>query len=94
MRPNCHAGTWVGDARKHLKAAMDQAIHDKAEIEVARSGREAVVIVGMDEWNSIQSTLHLLSSRANAARLRESIAQLDSGRGIEWEPIVDETEIF
>ncbi len=82
------------DARKHLKTVMDQAIHDKTEIVVTRSGREAVVIVGKDEWDSIQSTLHLLSSRANAARLRNSIAQLDSGRGIERELFDDEADIF
>lgn len=82
------------DARKHLKTVMDRAIHDKTEIAIARSGREAVVIVGKDEWDSIQSTLHLLSSRPNAARLRESIAQLDSGHGIERELIEDEVDIL
>ncbi len=82
------------DARKHLKSVMDQAIHDKTEIVITRSGREAVVIVGKDEWDSIQSTLHLLSSRTNATRLRESIAQLDSGRGSEKELIDDEIDIL
>lgn len=82
------------DARKHLKSVMDQAIHDKTEIVITRSGREAVVIVGKDEWDSIQSTLHLLSSHTNATRLRESIAQLDSGRGSEKELIDDEIDIL
>lgn len=73
------------DARKHLKSVMDSAIHDKEETVITRAGREAVVVVGKEEWDAIQETLHLLSSPANAARLHESIAQLDAGHGTERE---------
>ena len=71
------------DARKHLKAVMDSAIHDKEETVITRTGQEAVVVVAKEEWDAIQETLHLLSSPVNAARLREAIAQLDAGRGTE-----------
>lgn len=81
------------DARKHLKAVMDSAIHNKEETVITRTGQEAVVVVGKDEWDAIQATLHLLSSPVNAARLRESIAQLDAGQGTERELIEDETNI-
>lgn len=82
------------DARKHLKAVMDSVIHDKTETVITRTGQEAVVVVGKEEWDSIQETLHLLSSPANAARLRGSIAQLDSGRGTARELIDDEANIL
>lgn len=82
------------DARKHLKSVMDSAIHDKEETVITRAGREAVVVVGKDEWDAIQETLHLLSSPANAARLRESIAQLDAGQGAERDLTEDETDVF
>ena len=71
------------DARKHLKDVMDLAIHDKTETVITRSGKEAVVVVGKDDWDAIQETLYLLTSPANAKRLRESIAQIDAGQGIE-----------
>ena len=71
------------DARKHLKDVMDHAIHDKTETVITRSHQEAVVVVGKEEWDAIQETLYLLTSPANARRLRESVAQLDAGRGIE-----------
>lgn len=62
------------DARKHLKTVMDRAIRDKTEIAIARTGREAVVIVGKDEWDSIQSTHHLFSYECRAvARLYRPI---------------------
>ncbi|MEI4470186.1 type II toxin-antitoxin system Phd/YefM family antitoxin [Frigidibacter sp. MR17.24] len=69
------------DARKQLKAVMDRAIHDREETVVTRSGQEAVVIVGKAEWDAIQTTLHLLTSPANAARLRAAITELEAGQG-------------
>ncbi|MCB1340291.1 MAG: type II toxin-antitoxin system prevent-host-death family antitoxin [Pseudooceanicola sp.] len=71
------------DARKHLKDVMDHAIHDKTETVITRSGSEAVVVVGKEEWDAIQETLYLLTSPANARRLRASVAELDAGRGVE-----------
>ena len=76
------------DARKELKDVMDRAIHDNEEIVVTRKNRESVVVVSLDTWNSIQETMHLLSTPKNAARLRKSIAQLDAGTGHERDLIV------
>ena len=69
------------DARASLKDVMDRVIHDKAEVVVTRKNREAVVMLSLEEYNSIQETLHLLRSPANARRLRASIEQLDAGGG-------------
>jgi len=46
-----------------------------------------VVVVSLEAWNSVNETLHLLSSPRNAARLRSSIAQLDAVDGQERELI-------
>lgn len=82
------------DARKHLKAVMDSAIHDKEETVITRTGQEAVVVVGKEEWDAIQETLHLLLSPLNAVRLRESVAQLETARGMERELIEDEKDLL
>ncbi len=71
------------DARKELKSVMDRVIRDAEEIVVTRKNRESVVMVSLDTWNSIQETMHLLSTPNNASRLRASIAQLDAGTGEE-----------
>ena len=75
------------DARAQFKGVMDRAINDKQEIVVTRKKGEAVVVVSLEAWNSINETLHLLSSPRNAARLRSSIAQLDAVDGDERELI-------
>ncbi len=69
------------DARANFKTVMDRAISDQEEIVVTRRKGEAVVILSLENWNSIQETLYLLSTSANTKALRESIAQLDAGDG-------------
>lgn len=75
------------DARAQLKSVMDRAIVDEQEVVVTRKKGEAVVVVSLDAWNSINETLHLLSNPANAERLRHSIAELDANSGSERELI-------
>lgn len=69
------------DTRANLKAVMDRVVEDRTPVVVTRQKAEAVVMVSLADWNAMEETLHLLSSPANAARLRESIAELDAGSG-------------
>jgi antitoxin YefM len=71
------------DARKNLKAIMDRVVADCDHTVVTRQSGEAVVMLSLAEWNSIQETAHLLSSPKNAARLASAIEQLDAGKGKE-----------
>ncbi len=74
-------------ARANLKALMDRVVADKIPMKITRQNGEAVVMVSESEWASMEETLHLLSSPANAKELMESIAQLDAGQGEEHELI-------
>lgn len=69
------------DARANLKGVMDRVVEDKTHVVVTRQKAEAVVMVSLSEWNAMMETAHLLSSPANSARLRRSIAQMDAGKG-------------
>jgi len=71
------------EARANLKDVMDRVVGDKSEVVITRQKAEAVVMVSLSEWNSISETMHLLSSPKNAERLRQSIEQMDAGKGIE-----------
>lgn len=73
------------DARKNLKSVMDRVVTDCDYTVVTRQNGEAVVMLSLAEWNSIQETAHLLSSPRNAARLAAAIAQLDANKGKEHE---------
>ena len=71
------------DARANLKGVMDRVVDDRTQVVVTRQKAEPVVIVSLSDWNAMEETLHLLSSPANAERLRKSIRQLDAGGGTE-----------
>ena len=75
------------DARANLKALMDRAVADKAPITITRQRKEGVVMISQSEWDSIQETLYLLSSPANAKRLLGAIERMNAGKGEEHELI-------
>jgi antitoxin YefM len=70
------------DARAQLAATMDRVCVDHAPILITRHGSQSVVMVSLDDWESLNETAYLLSSPANAARLHESILALESGQGV------------
>lgn len=71
------------DTRAKLKDVMDRVVEDHTPVVVTRRKAESVVMVSLSDWNAIEATLHLLSTPANAERLRASVAELDAGRGVE-----------
>ncbi len=75
------------EIRARLSEVMDQVVDDCEELIITRQGGKPGVMVSLDIWNSIQETMYLLSTPANAHALRESIAQLDVGQGTERDPI-------
>jgi antitoxin YefM len=75
------------EARANLKAVMDKVVADRAPVAITRQRGEGVVMISQSEWNSIEETLYLLQSPANARELLASIAELDAGEGTERELI-------
>ncbi|WP_332309775.1 type II toxin-antitoxin system Phd/YefM family antitoxin [Burkholderia ubonensis] len=49
---------------------------------ITRQRGEHVVMISLEDYCSMQETLHLLGTPANADRLRQSIAQFKSGKTV------------
>ncbi len=75
------------EARENLKSVIDKVVADRAPIAITRQRGEGAVLVSESEWASIEETLYLLRSPANARELLASIADLDAGKGVERELI-------
>lgn len=73
------------DARNHLAGLIEDAQDNREPITITRNGKASVVMVAEEEYSAMEETLHLLSTPANAERLRESIAQAKSGDLIDGE---------
>ena len=71
------------DTRANLKDVMARVVDDHAPVIVTRRKGEAVVMVSLADWHAMEETTYLLASPANARRLRESIRELDAGKGVE-----------
>lgn len=71
------------DTRANLNKVMDRVVADRAPVAITRRKAEAVVMVSLADWNAMEEMLHLLSNPTNAARLRESVQQLDAGSDTE-----------
>ena len=63
------------DLRQNLKTYMDKVIQDSTPLIITRKNNENVVMLSIDEYNSLIETNYLLSNEANAEHLKKSIAQ-------------------
>lgn len=73
--------------RANIARYIEKVLDDRDKLIVTRRNREPIVVMPLSEWEGMQETLHLLSSPANAERLRASMAEADAGRLIERELI-------
>ena len=62
------------EAKLNLERIVEQVIADAEPAIVVTESGEQVVFLPLDEYNSWKETLYLLSSPANADRLRQSLA--------------------
>lgn len=67
------------EARNGLAEAMRHTVEDKDPITITRNGLGAVVMMDEQEYHSMIETLHLLSTPANAERIRRGLAEYDKG---------------
>jgi antitoxin YefM len=75
------------EARTNLKAVFDSVYIDHEEVIIHRKGRENVVMISMDEYNSMKETSYLLSSPKNKERLLSSLKHAREGKVKEKELI-------
>jgi antitoxin YefM len=68
------------EARAGLKAVMDDVCTDHSPTVITRQSGDAVVMLSLADFNSIEETLYLLGSPKNASRLLASFDQLKAGK--------------
>ena len=68
------------EARANLKQTMDDVCRDHEPAVITRQRGEPVVVMSLEDYNSMAETVYLLGNEKNAAWLRESIAQHKAGK--------------
>ena len=74
------------ELRQNLVKYMDEVCDSGAPLVVTRQNARPVVMLSLEEYESMAETLHLLRSPANADRLLRSIESADAGHVAEHEP--------
>ena len=69
--------------RVNLKKYLDDVADNNETLIIKRKSGKGTVMISLDEYNSIMETVHLLSSKANADRLYESIQQMNEGKTVQ-----------
>lgn len=76
--------------RTGLKRYLDDVEKNNETLIIKRGSGKGTVLISLDEYNSIMETVHLLSSKANAEWLYESINQMKKGKGLEKDLIIED----
>ncbi|MFZ4523331.1 MAG: type II toxin-antitoxin system Phd/YefM family antitoxin [Bacteroidales bacterium] len=77
----------ISDFRKDIKRYLDRVTNNFETLIINRGKDSGVVIMSLDEYNSLSATQHELSSRANERRLDSAVEKLKNGNSFQKELI-------
>ena len=69
-------------ARENLASTINRVCEDQAPVVITRNRDQAVVMMSLAEYESLQETAYLLRSPANAKRLFKSLEAIKRGKVI------------
>ncbi len=72
--------TTLSDFRKETKQYLDKVTIERETLIINRGKDTGVVIISLEEYNSLKATLHEMSSRKNMEVLDASIKQMKEGK--------------
>tara|TARA_R110001583_G_scaffold37702_1_gene122414 strand:- start:543 stop:791 length:249 start_codon:yes stop_codon:yes gene_type:complete len=70
------------DFRTNLKHWFDKVVNDVSDIIIKRKNGKDLVLISLDEYNSLKETTYLLTGK-NSGVLLNSIKELEAGKGVQ-----------
>ena len=71
------------EARETLAETIRRVCQDHDPIIITRKREDSVVMIALDDFESLTETAYVLRSPRNTRRLLDSIKELEEGKGIE-----------
>lgn len=72
----------ASEARSNFYFLLDEVNKKLRQFIITLRGREQAVLLSVEEWQSWQETLEILSDKKLMKDIREGLKQLKKGRGI------------
>lgn len=69
------------ELRNNLKSYLDGVINDSEPLIVHRSGNESVVVISLEEYNSIKETEYIMKSPTMMDIIRKGDEEIKNGGG-------------
>ena len=69
------------ESRARYAQVLDDVINNREEVIITRAGHESVVIVSLEDFESLRETAYLMRSPSNARRLLDAMERLETGAG-------------
>ena len=69
------------ESRARYAETLNSVVEDREEVVITRAGHEPVVIVSLEDYESLKEAAYLMRSPENARRLLASIDRLEAGAG-------------
>ena len=69
------------ESRARYAEVLDGVTNDREEVIITRAGHDPVVIVSLDDYESLRETAYLMRSPGNARRLLDAMERLEAGHG-------------
>jgi len=70
------------DFRSNLKHWFDKVVNDVSDVIIKRKSGKDLVLISLDEYNSLKETTYLLTGK-NRDILLKSINELEAGKGVQ-----------
>lgn len=81
--------TNISDFRKDIKSYFDRVSINFETLIINRGKDSGIVVISLEEYNSLMATNYELSSRANESRLDSAIEKLKNGNSFSKDLIED-----
>lgn len=70
------------ESRKRYAEILDSVTEDRDPVVITRAGHDPVIMVSLDDYESLRETAYLMRSPANARRIFDAMEELDNGSGV------------
>lgn len=73
----------LADVKNRLSEVVERIEREHGRVVITKHGRPAAVVMSVDDLESIEETLDVMSNAALVAEIREALAELDGTGGAE-----------
>jgi antitoxin YefM len=71
------------EARQNLAQTIQRVCRDHDPVIITRKREDSVVMISLEDYDSLTETAYLLKSPKNARRLLAAVGELEQGKGTE-----------